>query len=95
MSTVEHRQNKYLNNRCENSHQPTRRRERAMKGFRSVVAAQRFLSVFSRISLHFRPPRTVWPPPITAPTCPPDFRCGIGSPNRPSLPDRLLCVMVV
>ena len=43
MSTVEHRQSKYLNNRCENSHQPTRQRERAMKGFRTVVAAQRFL----------------------------------------------------
>ena len=57
MSTTTHRQNKYLNNRCENSHQPTRQRERAMKGFRSVGAAQRFLSVFSRISLHFRPPR--------------------------------------
>ena len=36
MSTTEHRQNTYLNNRCENSHQPTRQRERAMKGFRTV-----------------------------------------------------------
>ena len=57
MSTVEHRQNKYLNNRCENSHQPTRQRERAMKGFRSVGAAQRFLASFNRISPCFRPPR--------------------------------------
>ena len=57
VSTTTHRQNKYLNNRCENSHQPTRQRERAMKGYRSVGAAQRFLSVFSRISLHFRLPR--------------------------------------
>ncbi len=57
MSTTEHRQNKYLNNRCENSRQPTRQRERAMKGFRSVGSAQRFLSSFSRISPHFRPPR--------------------------------------
>lgn len=57
MPSVEHRQSKYLNNRAENSHQPTRQRERAMKGFRSVGAAQRFLSVFSRISTHFRPPR--------------------------------------
>ena len=56
MLTVEHRQNKYLNNRCENSHQPTRQRERAMKGFRSVGSAQRFLAAFSRISPHFRPP---------------------------------------
>ena len=57
MSTTEHRQNKYLNNRCENSHQPTRQRERAMKGDRSVGSAQRFLASFSRISPHFRPPR--------------------------------------
>ena len=57
MSTTEHRRNKYLNNRCENSHQPTRQRERAMKGFRSVGSAQRFLAAFSRISPHFRPSR--------------------------------------
>ncbi|WP_411194460.1 IS6 family transposase [Rhodococcus erythropolis] len=57
MSATEHRKNKYLNNRCENSHQPTRQRERAMKGFRTVGSAQRFLSSFSRISPHFRPPR--------------------------------------
>ncbi|MDV6278890.1 DDE-type integrase/transposase/recombinase, partial [Rhodococcus erythropolis] len=55
--TTEHRHNKYLNNRCENSHQPTRQRERAMKGFRTVGSAQRFLAAFSRISPHFRPPR--------------------------------------
>ena len=53
MSTTEHRQNKYLNNRCENSHQPTRQRERAMKGFRSGGSAQRFLAAFSCISPHF------------------------------------------
>jgi putative transposase len=57
MPCVEHRQSKYLNNRVENSHQPTRQRERAMKGFRSVGGAQRFLSAFSRISPHFRPRR--------------------------------------
>jgi putative transposase len=57
MPSVEHRQSKYLNNRAENSHQPTRQRERAMKGFRGVGAAQRFLSAFSGISPHFRPHR--------------------------------------
>jgi putative transposase len=55
MPCVEHRQSKYLNNRAENSHQPTRQRERAMKGFRSMGGAQRFLSAFSAISPHFRP----------------------------------------
>ncbi|MBL3670736.1 IS6 family transposase [Streptomyces sp. M2CJ-2] len=57
MPSVEHRSHQGLNNRAENSHQPTRQRERAMKGFRSVGAAQRFLSAFSGISPHFRPHR--------------------------------------
>ncbi|MFF3735212.1 IS6 family transposase [Streptomyces sp. NPDC002476] len=55
--SVEHRSHKGLNNRAENSHQPTRQRERAMKDFRSVGGAQRFLSAFSGISPHFRPHR--------------------------------------
>jgi putative transposase len=57
MPSVEHRSSKYLNNRAENSHLPTRQREYAMQGFRSVGAAQRFLASFSRISPHFRPDR--------------------------------------
>lgn len=56
MPSVEHRSHG-LNNRAENSHQPTRQRERAMKCFRSVGAAQRFLSAFSGISPHFGPRR--------------------------------------
>ncbi|MFE7431057.1 IS6 family transposase [Streptomyces sp. NPDC057545] len=59
MPSVEHRAHKGLNNRAENSHQPTRQRERAMKGFRSVGAAQRFLSAFGSISPHFRPRRNL------------------------------------
>ena len=39
---VEHRQHRYLNNRAENSHQPTRQRERRMQGFKSPGHAQRF-----------------------------------------------------
>jgi len=57
MSSVEHRRSRYLNNRAENSHQPTRQRERAMKRFKSLRHAQRFLSAFSGISAHFRPRR--------------------------------------
>ena len=57
MPSVEHRAHKGLNNRAENSHQPTRQRERAMKYFRSPGAAQRFLAAFSGISPHFRPGR--------------------------------------
>ncbi|CAL9332749.1 IS6 family transposase ISRH1 [Streptomyces sp. enrichment culture] len=58
MASVEHRSHKGLNNRVENSHQPTRQRERVMKGFRSVGGAQRFLSAFSGIPPHFRPHHT-------------------------------------
>jgi putative transposase len=57
MPSVEHRAHKGLNNRAENSHQPTRQREHAMKYFRSPGAAQRFLAAFSGISPHFRPGR--------------------------------------
>src|ERR671920_723739 len=56
MPGVEHRQHKGLNNRAENSHQPTRRRERQMKRFKSARQAQRFLSVHDQINnlFHFR-----------------------------------------
>jgi putative transposase len=57
LHSVEHRRSKYLNNRAENSHQPTRARERAMKRFTSAGHAQRFLSAFSGISPYFRPRR--------------------------------------
>ncbi|MER5227433.1 IS6 family transposase [Streptomyces flaveus] len=57
MPSVEHRSHKGLNNRAENSRQPTRQRERAVKGFRSTGGAQRFLAAFSGISPHFRPRR--------------------------------------
>jgi putative transposase len=50
MSGVEHRQHKGLNNRAENSHQPTRRRERQMKRFKSPGQAQRFLSAHDQIN---------------------------------------------
>ena len=54
MPGVEHRQHKGLNNRAENSHQPTRVREKVMRRFKSAGHAQRFLSAFSIISSHFR-----------------------------------------
>ena len=47
---VEHRRHKGLNNRAENSHQPTRRRERQMKRFKSAGQAQRFLSAHDQIA---------------------------------------------
>jgi putative transposase len=51
---VEHRQSRYLDNRAEVSHQPTRRRERQMQRFKSARHAQRFLSNHSRIHNHFQ-----------------------------------------
>ncbi|GAB2456224.1 IS6 family transposase [Streptomyces incanus] len=57
MPSVEHRSHQGLNHRAENSHQLTRQRELALKGFRSAGAAQRFLAAFSGISPHFRPRR--------------------------------------
>ena len=41
---VEHRQSRYLNNRAEKSHQPTRQRERRMKRFTSPRQAPQFLA---------------------------------------------------
>ena len=54
---VEHRQHRYLNNRAENSHQPTRQRERRMQGCKSAGHAQRFLAAYGPITQHFRPRR--------------------------------------
>jgi putative transposase len=50
MPSVQHRRSKYLNNRAENSHQPTRARERAMKRFKSARHAQRFLTVWTEVT---------------------------------------------
>jgi putative transposase len=58
---VEHRQSRYLNNRAENSHRPTRRRERQMQRFKSRDQAQNFLSVQCFIHGHFHPRRHLMP----------------------------------
>ena len=57
LPSVEHRQHHYLNNCAENSHQPTRQRERRMRGFKSPGQAQRFLSAYGPMAQHFRPRR--------------------------------------
>ena len=43
--TGRHERDQWRNNRAENSHQPTRRRERKMQRFKGVRSAQRFLSL--------------------------------------------------
>jgi putative transposase len=54
MPGIEHRQHKGLNNRAENRHQATRRRERLMKCSKSAGQAQRFLSVHDQVANLFR-----------------------------------------
>jgi putative transposase len=46
----EHRQRKGLNNRAENSHQPTRVREKVMRRFKSSRHLQRFASVHDQVA---------------------------------------------
>jgi putative transposase len=57
LPSVKHRTSRYLNNRAENSHRPTRRRERQMQRFKSLAQAQDFLSAHAVIYGHFRPRR--------------------------------------
>jgi putative transposase len=57
LPSVEHRQHRDLNNRAENSHQPTPQRELRMQGFKSPGHAKRFLSAYGPIAQHFRPRR--------------------------------------
>jgi putative transposase len=49
-----------LNNRAENSHQPFRRRERAMGKFRSVKSLQKFTSIHSSVHNHFNQERHLY-----------------------------------
>ena len=54
MLEVMHRQGKWEKNRAEDSHQPTRQRERQMRRFKSPGQAQRFLSAHGPINNLFR-----------------------------------------
>ena len=44
-----HDRGRWKNNRAENSHQPTRRRERKMQRFKSAGSAQKFLSTHAAV----------------------------------------------
>src|SRR5271154_3449566 len=44
-----HERGRWKNNRAENSHQPTRRRERKMQRFKSACSAQKFLSAHAAV----------------------------------------------
>ena len=51
--SARHEQGSRKTNRAENSHQPTRRRERKMQRFRSPGSAQRFLSIHAAVQNTF------------------------------------------
>jgi putative transposase len=48
---------RWLNNRVENSHQPLRRRERAMLRFRRMKSLQKFASAHASFHNHFNSER--------------------------------------
>ena len=51
---------RWLNNRAENSHQPFRRRERAMTKFRSAKSLQKFTAVHASVHNHFNQERHLY-----------------------------------
>jgi transposase-like protein len=63
---IEHRHERgqWKNNRAENSHQPTRRRERKMQRFKSVGSAQKFLSTHAAVYNTFNVPHHLTSDPM-------------------------------
>ena len=57
MPNTIHDTSQYANNRAELSHEPTRQRERTMRGFKSMGQAQRFLTVHGAMKNLFAIPR--------------------------------------
>jgi putative transposase len=57
LPSIECRQHRDLNNRAENSHQPTRQRERLMHRVKLPSHMRRFLSAYGPSAQHFRPHR--------------------------------------
>lgn len=58
-SNVQHRTNKYLNNRLEQDHRGIKQRYYPMRGFGTVEAAARFCCAFDELRNYLRPRRTM------------------------------------
>ena len=58
-SNVQHRTNKYLNNRLEQDHRGIKQRYYPMRGFGTVEAAARFCCAFDELRTYLRPRRTI------------------------------------
>src|SRR5947208_13202670 len=52
---VEHRTNRYLNNRVEQDHRAVKQRYYPMRGFKAFASAARFCSAFDELRQYFRP----------------------------------------
>jgi len=87
---VIHRQSRYLNNRAENSHQPTRQRERCMRRFKSPEQAQHFLEVHDLIAPTSGPSGISSPLLNTERNGSNNFRFGAKSSPRESNPEAVL-----
>ncbi len=56
MTKADHRRHKGLNNRVENAHQPTRRKEKSLIKFKSSGGIQRTLTLMGRVRNIFAVP---------------------------------------
>ena len=79
MPGIEHRQHKGLNNRAENSHQPTRRRERQMKQFKSAGQHNGSSQPTSRLTTSSISAAVMSLPPSTEHPGPKNSRSGLKS----------------
>ena len=83
MPSVEHRKHKGFNNRAENSHQPTRRRERQMKRFNRPARHNASCPPMTGSTTSSCSAATKCLPPSIEPPRPKPFKFGPGSPASP------------